>query len=83
MNFNEGYAILQLIEEGILLKPNQIAWMFEITHEELLDAVKDDQISDPVNRFGGQYFYRDEIELYKLNQHQNEVSTTASGSSKF
>ncbi len=81
MNFNEGYKILQMIDAGILLLPNQISWMFELTHEELLDALKNEQISDPVTRFGGQYYYRDEIELYKFNKQQTDTSMTTSGSS--
>lgn len=76
INLFDSYDLMRMIEEGDLMNRKKVLWSFEISGEELDEAILTKQISKPLEKFGGKYYLKSEIELYISNSRddQSEIS---------
>ena len=62
-HFNEAILLIQMIEDGTLINPEQILEHYQITQDDLDNLVSNGQVSYPVEKYGTDWYLEKEIEL--------------------
>lgn len=63
IEIQEAMSFIQLIEEGVLINPDQIEEHYNIKEEDLEMLVSNRELSYPIKRFGTEWYLEKEIEL--------------------
>lgn len=64
MDYRDMAAIVNMIEDGILLTARDIETKFHLTTEQVNDAIRAGDISVAAKFAGREYFYVDQVEMY-------------------
>lgn len=66
-NSDESLNFPRMIEDKQLLKLKEVILMYNLTKEEIVQAVRSHGISKPIKCFGAEYYFTEELDLFTEN----------------